>query len=202
MYGYGFSSVLQDCIAVQCPTACGQAGGKPCGGISTDLSICNDCMNDACCEEWSELGTSLEGTRYLICRTACNLGLYTIDVDACLGECMMTYPDGYVLNRASDVCKWAHCADDCGPLDPPPCGIQFDEGSACGACVEASCCQEASACASDFDCARIDLCRYLTSCASTDSACLDACKSANPAGAPAFDAWMACEAESCAAECL
>ena len=200
--GYGLSTVVSGCVKTQCPTECAQYGSAPCGGIFSPISTtCNACMVDACCEQWSELGASIEGTRYLTCQSACNSGGYVYAVNSCLAECMMTYPDGYVLNRLSDTCQWNHCVDDCHTQNPPQCGIQFDEGSACGACVEANCCGEAYACASDFDCARIDLCRYLDSCAPTDTTCLDACKSANPAGAPAFDAWMACEAASCAAEC-
>lgn len=71
----------------------------------------------------------------------------------------------------------------------------------CNACVETSCCDVTHACGVDFECGRIEPCRHLERCDNDDTACLDACRNANPDGVALFDAAFNCRRNSCPVAC-
>jgi hypothetical protein len=184
------------CFGTECNAECSALGLGPCGNILSVNSTCNTCMQASCCAEYTALGTSVVGMAALDCINGCaNQG-------DCQTQCLVDWPEGYVLLELSTTCMYEHCADASAcAVQAPACLMSSSSMPACGTCVEANCCDAARACAADADCLRIELCRALENCDSADMDCINACREHYKPGETTFDPLFACRTGVCAVEC-
>ena len=192
--GAAIHVAARGCMATHCADECDWTGSR-CGGTYYLVETCDDCAQLACCDQLTAAGTSFERQAWLRCNNACGWG----DI-ACQTQCVVSYPDGKVLDQLASVCLVDSCSGACGASDLT-CGMKSGNSPDCSACVETSCCDVTHACAVDFDCGRIELCRHLERCDNDDTACLDSCRNATPDGVALFDAALNCRQSSCLVEC-
>ena len=184
------------CAGTECTSECSAYNLGACGNIESMNAACNVCMQASCCAEYTALGTSVAGMAYIDCINDC------VNQADCQTQCIVDWPEGYVLTGLSNTCMYEHCSDASAcNYQPPACLIYYGNMPACGACVEANCCDAARACAADGDCLRIELCRELQNCDSADMDCINACREGYKPGEATFDPLFACRTGVCAVEC-
>ena len=155
----------------------GTGGGYDCGDLQFEGQVCQDCMQQACCQELSNCTSGSECFALRSCFDSC--GQDTSCKDACLAK----HPAGAEDVTALDDCHQSQCDNHCNGW--PVCESGFVTFKpACSNCLGGLCCSEYTACFAEEACRDCIL--------GFDSEC---------AKSTLDDAALKCELDNCQKDC-
>jgi hypothetical protein len=185
-----------------CRTTGGAAGCAACGTgsggggswilqqqcpTSAETNACYKCEDEHCCQTYASYAESPEAVAYKQCLTDC----VNAQGQACFMTCYQEHPDGIERFAPRWACVSLFCgdADACGTLPLTSCEL----------CTNEQCAEPYVALVSDPTGYLLWSCAL--DCPDGDLACMQACSAEYPSAQPLLEAFLACSATSCGAEC-
>lgn len=177
------------------PTGGAGAGGSGAGGsgggsveICAAQGVCGDCVAQACPEVWCDCVNNEQCLPLFGCTAQCPGGA---GHQACVQECMASYPDGISAVVLAADCAAGPCEASC-----PQAGEPIND---CEECLYSSCPSAMNACLSNPQCLSLWSC--LGGCAPNELSCHQACYNAFPEGVEALEDVIDCGAGPCEPVC-
>jgi hypothetical protein len=161
-----------------------------CGGFGFVSNACQTCFLSGCCAQGAACAANADCTALDGCIGTCAAGDAT-----CENACVAAHPNGNDSLNALGNCLSGPCGAACG-LSGSDGGSQcggFGSSDACqNTCLLDTCCSQAATCSLNGSCLGLFSC--VTACGPSDSACVNACGSANQGGVADFNALSTCQA--------
>jgi hypothetical protein len=188
-------NAFQTCMSTGPGTACQACGtaadaGEEGGGenpilhqqcsASQETDECWKCEDEHCCDTHAACKNDTNCAALVTCFGGCATW------DEAMTNCVPKNPDGYPLLLRRLACVDVLCPVECGSAATP-----------CLTCIYEKCAN------SFVDCYILPECFAIQDCVKecSDTACLDACKSAHPTGVTAFEVESACLTGRCGSVC-